>query len=220
MQHLSKSASEIRQLMRNQFRSLSFEEKRSFEQLANQLFIQQLVPWFDSLQLKPRTLGFYRALKGQEIDLTESIQFWAGRSGQAAFPKCGPKGHMQYHLFPGVPYPGSDWVRAASLPVEEPPLHWSKLDGPSALDVIFVPGLAFSKQGHRIGRGSGYYDRFLRAHPWSIRVGVAFDFQVLNQCPQSSWDQSVDIMLTPSGLWDTQRGVSLKSGLAPPGRLG
>ena len=57
------------------------------------------------------------------------------------------------------------------------------------IDLIIVPGIAFDKKNVRLGRGHGYYDRFLCAVPNKTRtVGLAFDFQVLEDLPQDSHD--------------------------------
>jgi len=57
------------------------------------------------------------------------------------------------------------------------------------IDMIIVPGIAFDKNNVRLGRGHGYYDRFLCALPNDTRtVGLAFDFQVVEHLPQDSHD--------------------------------
>ncbi len=60
-----------------------------------------------------------------------------------------------------------------------------------SIDIVIVPGLAFDAAGHRLGRGRGYYDRFLRAH--AIRtIGVCFDFQKIDDVPVDAFDIAVD----------------------------
>ncbi|MBL7085306.1 MAG: 5-formyltetrahydrofolate cyclo-ligase [Candidatus Omnitrophica bacterium] len=60
------------------------------------------------------------------------------------------------------------------------------------IDLVVVPGLAFAKTGKRLGRGGGYYDKFLAGLPTRIpRIGLAFDFQVLKDLPALSHDISV-----------------------------
>ena len=62
-----------------------------------------------------------------------------------------------------------------------------------ALDLVVVPGVAFDRNGNRLGRGKGYYDKFLRNLPKrSTSLGLAFDFQVLPTLPTSKTDVSVE----------------------------
>ncbi len=72
---------------------------------------------------------------------------------------------------------------------------------PSALDIIFVPGLAFTRDGRRIGRGGGYYDRYLaRAGCRARRIGLTTDLQMLEDIPTEPHDQRVQEIITESGL--------------------
>ena len=55
---------------------------------------------------------------------------------------------------------------------------------PHALDLVVVPGLAFDEAGNRLGRGMGYYDRFLSTLPERVpTIGLAFNFQILEDFP-------------------------------------
>lgn len=57
------------------------------------------------------------------------------------------------------------------------------------IDLVVVPGVAFDKNNVRLGRGHGYYDRFLCGLPKNTRtIGIAFDFQVLEYLPKDSHD--------------------------------
>ena len=55
-------------------------------------------------------------------------------------------------------------------------------------DLIVVPGVAFDKNGNRIGRGKGYYDRFLCKHLNVARIGICFDFQLVDEVPTEDND--------------------------------
>jgi 5-formyltetrahydrofolate cyclo-ligase len=64
-------------------------------------------------------------------------------------------------------------------------------------DVILVPGLAFTREGHRLGRGAGFYDRFLGSSPpGTIKAGICFDFQVVPELPTESHDVRMDLVIT------------------------
>jgi 5-formyltetrahydrofolate cyclo-ligase len=66
-----------------------------------------------------------------------------------------------------------------------------------SIDLVVVPGIAFSQDGQRLGRGGGYYDRFLKRLPKkSLKVGLAFNFQIVKNLPSLSHDVPVDIVLS------------------------
>lgn len=69
------------------------------------------------------------------------------------------------------------------------------------VDVILVPGLAFDAAGRRIGRGGGFYDRFLlRLPPATLSVGVAFEAQRIDEVPADPHDRRVDVVVTERRL--------------------
>ena len=63
-------------------------------------------------------------------------------------------------------------------------------------DLIIVPGVAFDRKGNRIGRGKGYYDRFLCQHLEVKRIGICFDFQLVNEVPTEPLDIKMDEVIT------------------------
>ena len=65
-------------------------------------------------------------------------------------------------------------------------------------DLIVVPGMAFDSSGNRLGRGKGYYDRFLAQHPDVPKIGICFDFQLVGNVPTDSNDIRMDAVLTPT----------------------
>ena len=62
--------------------------------------------------------------------------------------------------------------------------------------VAVVPGMAFDRQGHRLGRGKGYYDRFLSRIPNIYKIGVCFPFQLIDKVPSEPTDILVDEVLS------------------------
>ena len=65
------------------------------------------------------------------------------------------------------------------------------------IDIIFVPGVVFDKKGHRIGYGKGYYDRFLKKVK-GLKVGLAYDFQIVDEIPHEEHDIPLDVIITPT----------------------
>lgn len=68
-----------------------------------------------------------------------------------------------------------------------------------AIDVIVVPGVAFDATGGRLGRGGGYYDRFL-AEVAAVAIGVALSGHLVDQVPREDHDRLVSAVATADGL--------------------
>ncbi|MFH1875645.1 MAG: 5-formyltetrahydrofolate cyclo-ligase [Candidatus Omnitrophota bacterium] len=66
------------------------------------------------------------------------------------------------------------------------------------IDMVIVPGLGFDRRRNRLGRGAGFYDRFLkRLKPTTLKVGLAFEFQILDRLPtHQSLDEKVDCIVS------------------------
>ena len=61
-----------------------------------------------------------------------------------------------------------------------------------AIDVAIIPGMAFDEAGHRLGRGKGYYDRFLARVPNLYKIGLCFSWQVVPHIPCDEHDIRMD----------------------------
>jgi 5-formyltetrahydrofolate cyclo-ligase len=77
--------------------------------------------------------------------------------------------------------------------------------GPTAVgtaDVVVVPAVAIARDGIRLGRGGGYYDRALgHARPGAVLVAVVFDDELVDELPSEPHDRRVTAVVTPSGGW-------------------
>lgn len=87
------------------------------------------------------------------------------------------------------------------------------LDSDTPLDIVVVPGLAFDREGNRLGRGGGYYDRLLQGvfqrcaekqWPRPLLIALAFEEQILDEIPMDAHDMPVDVVVTPSQWIDCQ----------------
>lgn len=79
------------------------------------------------------------------------------------------------------------------------------------VELVIVPGLSFDALGGRLGRGGGFYDRFLQG-PWAaqaLRVGVCVDEQVVERVPMGPLDAWMDVVVTPTRVWTPGRGPRL-----------
>ena len=91
------------------------------------------------------------------------------------------------------PYEGEEMMRKGRLGIPEPQTETYK----GHIDLIIVPGVVFDHHCHRIGRGGGYYDRFLSKHPRAKKIGVCYSFQLKHDIPHTWHDRIVDRVVTP-----------------------
>ena len=82
---------------------------------------------------------------------------------------------------------------SGSLNVPEP--DGEDLSDYSGIDLIIVPGVAFDTKFNRLGRGKGYYDRFLQRVS-AVKIGVCFDFQLLDEIPADIYDVKMDYIIS------------------------
>ena len=69
------------------------------------------------------------------------------------------------------------------------------------IDLVIVPGLGFSASGYRIGRGMGFYDRFLAQNEFiGLSCGLAFDEQIVEQLPVLDHDMPLSMLVTDRGI--------------------
>ena len=68
------------------------------------------------------------------------------------------------------------------------------------IDLIIVPGIAFDREGNRIGFGRGYYDRFLEKYPQAQRVSLIYDFQLIESIPAEEHDKKTELLFTKNSI--------------------
>lgn len=68
-------------------------------------------------------------------------------------------------------------------------------------DVVIVPLLAFTANGHRLGQGGGHYDRWLAAHPDAMAIGLAWDCQHAEDLPMEAHDRPLIAVVTPTRIY-------------------
>ncbi|KAA0203798.1 hypothetical protein HAZT_HAZT000561 [Hyalella azteca] len=95
-----------------------------------------------------------------------------------------------------------DQLPETSWKIKQPPLHEEREQAltTGGLDLVLVPGLAFTSAGHRLGRGRGYYDTFLSKLPSPGRtklLALAFSEQLVDDVPTDASDVRVHAVITP-----------------------
>lgn len=95
-----------------------------------------------------------------------------------------------------------DDLEEGAFRISEPKTDLEKID-PSQLDFIILPGIAFSMNGHRIGYGQGYFDRLLKKTS-CLKIGVAYEFQIVENIPGEDHDVPVEKIVTETHIIDIQ----------------
>jgi len=137
---------------------------------------------------KAKIILFYASLKN-EVETDTMIKEAQTRGKTIGLPVVFEKEKKL------VPYLVSDIDKQLTYGIygiREPNKEHTESISVEDLNLVIVPGVAFDIKGNRLGRGKGYYDRFLKALPKdAATIGLAFDFQIVNDLPHSSEDSPV-----------------------------
>jgi len=97
-----------------------------------------------------------------------------------------------------------DARRVACANIPQSPKPENELHLPENIDLVLVPGLAFSTDRHRLGRGGGFFDRLLGGKgAQAFKLGICFSFQLVDSIPAEGHDVIMDAVVTES---ETLRG--------------
>lgn len=182
----SEEKAALRKSAREMLKTLDAEEKR-----------RQSAAVCQRLRQMPELLGAkvvlaYAAMKN-ECSPAEICRFLSLNGCTVAYPLCGQNGSFEAYAPYGDMKPGLYGIfepdPAASLRIL-----------PEEIDAVLVPGMCFDAGGGRLGKGGGYYDRYLpRTH--AVRIGIAFDCQMVAGVPREPFDEGVDAVVTAGGLF-------------------
>lgn len=139
-------------------------------------------------RLSAKTVGVYLSF-GQEPDTWQFVRQALLAGVSLAAPKVTGNSEMDFYKYDGT-------TLKSSFGFEEPT---GPLVSPAELDLIIAPALAASRSGKRLGRGAGFYDRYLNKSSTPV-AAVVFSTEVLDFVPSQGHDQSVDYVVTPDGV--------------------
>lgn len=141
-----------------------------------------------------------------EVDLQAVFRAAIREGKRIALPRVETRdGPMTFHLVGDFPLSLERHPYGFLQPPPEAPEVQGDLD-----TIVLVPGRAFDRQGRRLGRGGGYYDRFI-AHTGDgpVTVGICYSAQVVQEVPVTDRDESVQIVVS-----DAETCFARRPGLA------
>lgn len=94
------------------------------------------------------------------------------------------------------PFDGSD-LESGSFGVLQPTADAAK----EQPEVLFVPLIAYTEEGQRLGQGGGHYDRWLADHPGTVAIGIGWDGQLVDALPTEPHDQTMHAIVTPTRIY-------------------
>ena len=138
---------ELRKKIFQEMKTLSQEQKQAMDQVLTERFLQH--PFYQEAKTIATYLSFPHEFQTQEL-IEQALK--GGK--KVLIPKTYPKGRMEFVVY----HPQQ--LAKTSFGLLEPQGDLEVVE-PSQIDLIHVPGLAFTTEGYRIGYGGGYYDRYL-----------------------------------------------------------
>lgn len=137
---------------------------------------------------RARTVGVFCSL-ADEPDTSEALARWSAAGRRLAVPRVEGDVMRFYEYDPRTMCPGA-------FGIAEPGPE-ARLCEPRELDLVIVPGTAFTAVGARMGRGRGYYDKYL-AQPevHAVKIGVCYTHQLVGELPSELHDVAMDCVIT------------------------
>lgn len=151
--------------------------------------------WRDPDFVNSRTVLFYASFQG-EVETFHLMQEALKAGKQIALPVVDL--HRKEIIPKRVTRLEED-LEYGPYNIQQPKKGTTRDIGIDTIDLVVVPAVAFDREGYRLGRGAGYYDRFLKNIPQGTPlIGLAFDFQILQNLPLEPHDLSVTRVVTNS----------------------
>jgi 5-formyltetrahydrofolate cyclo-ligase len=181
----------LRRVMRAQREGVAAAERGRMGQAAGQALLA-----LPELQAA-RVFSAYVPTRG-EVDVSFMVAERVAAGATVVYPRVVvEQPRLRFHVVVG-----ETPLVVGAFGILEPPADAPEIPA-EAIDVVLVPGLAFDRQGRRLGYGGGYYDELaqrLRAHGRGFLVGLGYGFQLVDRCPAGDDDVTLDCIVTDAGV--------------------
>lgn len=137
--------------------------------------------------INAKTILAYHSLP-DEVSTHDFIKEYS-KTKTILLPKVIGDGEMEIRR-----YRGEEDLRLGSFGIMEP--CGEIFSDYEHIDLAIIPGMAFDQKGNRLGRGKGYYDRFLSRTHNIYKVGICFPFQLVDEVPIEEYDVAMDIVVS------------------------
>ncbi|MCK9548989.1 MAG: 5-formyltetrahydrofolate cyclo-ligase [Sphaerochaeta sp.] len=128
-----------------------------------------------------------------EVDITPILEN-AITTRRLALPRTEADGSLTFFIVTDLAL-----LRRGRFAIAEP--HAGELVVPTPTDLMLIPALAYDRAHRRLGRGKGYYDRYLKQNNTVATVGVCRSYQLVDTIPTQAWDRRVDHVLCAGTLY-------------------
>jgi len=134
---------------------------------------------------------------GNEVDTHALIKEWVNEGKQVCVP-CIDTSSKKDRYMHGVKITDFNELIASGIyGILEPPLLECNIIEPNMFDIVIIPGSVFDINKNRMGYGAGFYDRFLKKISRECyKIGICFEFQVLEKIPYNEYDVPLDLLVT------------------------
>lgn len=179
------SKKEIRKVMTEKRKKCLNENKAKYDKNIYDNFVNS--DWYK----KAETLFIYVSYNN-EVDTHKLIKKFLN-DGKIV---CVPKVLSKDEGMAAIKIDSFDELRPGAYGILEP-YNFDKKVNENDIDVVLLPGLAFDKNGGRLGYGGGFYDRFLRkTRDDAKKIGLSYDFQIIEEVPREDFDEKVCSIVT------------------------
>jgi 5-formyltetrahydrofolate cyclo-ligase len=180
--------------IRNRLRKARVEHAASLPKQISALVFHRPPTAVVDMVPEGAVVGLYRADPG-EAPASSYAKFFSERGHTVALPWLVDLDTPMRFRVHTDPYGETDLAKGYFG------LMQGSADAPEVVpDVLFMPLVAFTANGERLGQGGGFYDKWLGAHPHVIRIGLAWDMQEVPELPIEPHDMPLTAIVTPTRL--------------------
>jgi 5-formyltetrahydrofolate cyclo-ligase len=185
MTDLALQKAELRKNILEKRAALTAEEVTSLSNKIQERFLSS-IPWKGN-----EKIGLYSPVRN-EVDTTLVFMKALEKGLSVYFPRV-EQGLNFYEVSDPAQLERGAWG------IKEPKHGCLQLSNLAELNILIIPGLIFDRRGYRLGYGKAFYDTILDSALHIPTIGLAYDFQIVDELPVEPWDRTVQKILTEKG---------------------